>query len=71
MSAAELARLQIIQLAAAGKKVSVELSLADMIGVGMSLRALAKQDMPNAETALIFERVGRAMVAAATGKEPK
>lgn len=49
-------------------KCTVVLTMADMIGVGMSLRALAREGKPNPETAEIFARVGAAMVAAATGR---
>lgn len=44
---------------------TVTLSTADAIGVGHSLRALARMKLPNAATAETFERVGAQLVAAA------
>lgn len=51
--------------AKADQPVSVELDLADMLAVGHSIRALARQSGTPEGTKTIYLRVGGSMVAAA------
>lgn len=54
----------------AGRTCTVEIDVADAVGVGFSLRSLASRGYPNAETAAIFERVANAMIEAAMRSKP-
>jgi hypothetical protein len=54
-----------VTAARADQRVSVELDLADMLAIGYSLQALARQSQTPIGTKAIYTRVGAAMVAAA------